>query len=224
MTPYYQDDWVTLYHGDCLEMMPQLSAVDFVVTDIPYNAGKKYGSEFNDRKPWPEWCAWLDKTVSLALDGARGMFSFLSNTAYRKYLRIGMHEPQWTAVWHKPFSMAACGLSFFPHWEPIVYWGINRKKEWLFGPDVLSYNVCRNVWGHPTEKPLRLMKDLISRTYGVVLDPFAGSGTTLRAAKELGRKAIGIEINEEYCEVIAERMAQDTLPFVEHTKPEQLKL
>ena len=66
---------------------------------------------------------------------------------------------------------------------------------------------------HPTEKPVRLMSAILEWTQGVVLDPFMGSGTTLRAAKDLGRKAIGIEIEEKYCEIAAKRLSQEVLPL-----------
>jgi site-specific DNA-methyltransferase (adenine-specific) len=65
---------------------------------------------------------------------------------------------------------------------------------------------------HPSQKPIKLMKDILLKCpEGIVLDPFMGSGTTLRAAKDLGKKAIGIEINEEYCEIAAERMSQTVM-------------
>jgi site-specific DNA-methyltransferase (adenine-specific) len=66
---------------------------------------------------------------------------------------------------------------------------------------------------HPTEKPLELMTELISKTIGTILDPFMGSGTTLRATKDLNRKAIGIEIEEKYCEIAAKRMEQEVFKF-----------
>ncbi len=68
-----------------------------------------------------------------------------------------------------------------------------------------------SVIGHPTPKPIELMIVLVGESRGVVLDPFVGSGTTLRAAKDLGRQAIGIEIEERYCEIAAKRMAQEVL-------------
>jgi DNA modification methylase len=82
---------------------------------------------------------------------------------------------------------------------------------WTDAAPGLAFNSHRRL--HPNEKPLDLMARLIQPTTGTILDPFMGSGTTLRAAKDLGRKAIGIEIEERYCEIAAERLAQEVLPL-----------
>ena len=96
-----------------------------------------------------------------------------------------------------------------PHWEPVLFYGMTEKAKrsdvWTFNPEKPN--------GHPTPKPLDLWKSLITILPGVVLDPFAGSGTTGRVAKDLGRKAILIEIEERYCEIAAKRMAQTVLPL-----------
>ena len=218
--PYYVDDAVCIVHGDCREVLPKLEGkVDIVITDPPYNAGKNYGKNTNDRRPWNEWAEWLDDTWDLCLEKSeQGVLSFLSQTAYRAYVRHGRHEMAWTAAWVKPLSMAICAAPFMPHWEPIAYWGPARRKRgdgFGWGSDVLTFNVeyGKYRWGHPTPKPLMLLRDLVSRVDGLILDPFMGSGTTLRAAKDLGRRAIGIEIEERYCKLAAKRMAQAALPL-----------
>ena len=131
LTPYYQDAAATLYHGDCREILPQLAPIfEVTVTDPPYNAGKNYGEATNDRREWPEWCAWFDDVLSLCLPLSRdGVLSFLSQTAYRQYVRLGRHEMAWSAVWIKPLSMAVCAAPFMPHWEPIAYWGDKRRRR-----------------------------------------------------------------------------------------------
>lgn len=208
--PYYEDANVRLFHGDCRPWLSLLRA-DVVLTDPPYNCGKNYGELTDDRLPWPEWCEWFDGVVEACSGAAPDVFAFLSQPAFRQYLRLGRYEPAWTMVWHKPLSMAICATPFMPHWEPISYWGTAKRTKEAgarWGSDVIQANVeiGKERWGHPTPKPLALMLDLVSRLDGVILDPFAGSGTTLAASKQLGRTAIGIEINEAYCERIARRL------------------
>lgn len=213
MEPYYDRDGIKLFVGDCREILPALRA-DVVITDPPYNAGKNYGKTTNDRMEWPEWCRWWDECLALQLECAPDVLAFLSQTAYRKYCRLGAHEPDWDLAWVKPLALSVCAMPFMPHHEPIAYWGKTRKKDKAFwGSDVLTHNVTRNEWGHPTEKPIRLMRELVGKFEGVILDPFAGSGTTLRAAKDLRREAIGIEINSSYADIIIRRMGQAVLPL-----------
>jgi DNA modification methylase len=101
-----------------------------------------------------------------------------------------------------------------PHWEPIPYFGPVRKSAAVFwGSDVFTCNVefGRARHGHPTPKPLALMRDILGRfpSTTVFCDPFAGSGTTLLAARQLGRRAIGIEISEPYVETAIRRLEND---------------
>ncbi len=210
MKPYYQDDFATIFHGDCRELLPELKA-DVVITDPPYNAKKKYGLGTNDNRPWDEWVRWFVDCRDLCLGAAPDALFFLSQRAHAEVIGRD-RRPDWTLVWSKPLSLAICALPFMPHWEPIAYYGKTRRKDGAFwGGDVLRHNVTKNIYGHPAEKPIRLMVDLVSRFTGVVLDPFAGSGTTLVAAKALGRKSIGIEIEEKYCEIAANRLRQEVL-------------
>jgi hypothetical protein len=141
----------------------------------------------------------------------------------------------WLAVWHKPLStgVRAGNSPIVPHWSPIVLYGIHTLgTKTAFTPDVFAHRPERgghqnglkgreswasaDVAGHPTPLPLSLCVELISafgQSDGPVLDPFMGSGTTLRAAKDLGRRAIGIEIEERYCEIAAKRLGQQVLDF-----------
>jgi site-specific DNA-methyltransferase (adenine-specific) len=143
----------------------------------------------------------------------------LSQTAWKHYTRLGEHEITWTLVWHKPLAMSVTALPFMPHWEPIAYFGKARKsKSNVWGGDVITCNVAfgKKRHGHPTEKPEALMLQILRRfTYGgkrqklkspVIGDPFAGSGTTLVAARALGLKAWGIEINKDYADMIVKRL------------------
>ena len=216
MKPYYEEAGITIYHGDCLEIFPQIEAAEFVVTDPPYNAKKKYGKGTNDARPWPEWCEWIDEVLDHCRWHAPYVFCFLSQTAYRRYVRLGRHEVKWSAIWHKPLAMAACAGPFMPHWEHLALFGQFGGKQARWGGDVFTANVevGKTRWDHPTPKPYALMTKLLARLAPTsIIDPFAGSGTTLRAAKDLGIRAIGIEIEEKHCETIAIRLRQSVMNF-----------
>ena len=126
-------------------------------------------------------------------------------------------KPRWVICWHKPSSVSFSALGGYNAWEPILVYGKLPKGQ-RFIHDVLTYvpmNFVTEEWAqHPCPKQPILWKKLvetISVEGETILDPFMGSGTTLRAAKDLGRKAIGIEIEERYCEIAAKRMAQGVL-------------
>jgi DNA modification methylase len=198
MTPYYQDGAVTIYHGDCREIMPALSGVDLVLTDPPYGIGLIYGEETRDSTE--VFKEILQLLTEWPLPTA---FTLPSTRLFDLPLR-----PDWIGVWHKPMAMGFWNTLFYPHWEAICFYRFEGKLE---RDDVWVANTEKPN-GHPTPKPLNLWKPLLSCLPGeTTLDPFMGSGTTLRAAKDLGRKAIGIEIEERYCEIAANRMAQSVM-------------
>ena len=210
MTTYYQDDYVTLYHGDCRELLPSIEA-DVVVTDPPYGmryavrppnrggkpiAGEHLAPVVGDDQPFDPTPI-IDLGLPTVMFGGNHYASRLPDS--RSWL-----------VWDKrdgvmQNTMADCEMA----WSN------------LGGPE----RIFRHVWGgflrdsqrgeptrHPTEKPVALMVWCIEQMpSGTILDPFAGSGTTLVAAKSLNRKAIGIEIEERYCEVAANRLRQEVL-------------
>lgn len=187
MTPYYQDDAVTIYYGDCREWMP---AADVIVTDPPYG-GAPYGPEVD------EW-----------LPLARSIGPVATFCGVRYIWRYP--EPTWVLAWARPASVQRNGsLRGFNNWEPILLYGVEALANDLI---LVPHTAADADFDHPTPKPLRLMTALLGRMpSGSVLDPFAGSGTTLVAAKSLNRKAIGIEIEERYCEIAAKRCSQEVL-------------
>ena len=210
MNPYYEDSAVTIYHGDCREILPILPKVDLVLTDPPYGVGKDYGSSSDDI---PETFAWASKMVAETLLPS-AVLSSVSNMRFAP-------DPDWTGVFRKTYgAMAMFSMPFYPHWEAILFYNL---KGYYFGNKGHRSDVFEclpetaSKIGHITPKPLGLMSQLIEfmPAKGTILDPFMGSGTTLRAAKDLGRKAIGIEIEEKYCEIAAKRMAQEVLEFKE---------
>lgn len=228
MTPYYDDpkSGITIYHGDCREILPRVAG-GAIITDPPYGAGVKYGTAYDDTPSELYW-PWMREMITIMRASAPVVAFTHRNAALRE-----LHGYDWVAVWHKPGSFGArIGNSpILPQWEPIFLYGIHTigvRGEML--SDVLSFNpqragnnskIGREKWkaaqfaNHPCPKPSGLYARLIRCLCpdGVVLDPFMGSGTTLRAAKDLRRRAIGIEIEERYCEIAARRLDQEILPF-----------
>lgn len=232
-TPYYDEGGITLYLGDCLRLLPRLDLGinGMCITDPPYNARKNYGPATNDNRLWPDWVRWLNKRFGRWEESCPETLMFLSQTAYRHYVRHSRRDMYWSAIWHKPLSMAVCAAPFMPHWEHICYFGERKKGQVRhadgtfvkhsapgWGSDVFTANIeiGKDRFGHPTPKPMKLMREIVGRVAGdveFILDPFAGSGTTLRAAKDLGVRAIGIEIDERHCAQAVRRLQQGVLDF-----------
>lgn len=220
---------IEIHVGDCREVLKTLpnESVDLVITDPPYNVGVDYGFGAGaDRKE--DYVGWLNHIWELAGRVCREG-GLLIYTNRNNFIPLGMSPPKpWKffhlAVWHKPLSLRPAFYGICPHWEPIFIL-LKGKKPWrpyrsdsVFN-DVISVNVeygRKNE--HPTIKPLGLFAVIIDfwcPPGGTVLDPFAGSGTTLAAAKLLGRKAIGIEINPKYKPMIEKRIAETTFKDIE---------
>ena len=223
-TPYYQDDLVTLYHGDCREVTAWLEA-DVLVTDPPY--GIDYRS--NSRRQT------LDRSIdgdsdTLTRDRALRMWrqhmseGEIGGGMWRPALMFGTWRrrrplnTKMLLIWDTKgaLGMGDTSLPWKPSHQEIYVLG--RGFEGHRGSDVLRcapvQSLGYNGRSHPHEKPVELMADLIRKCpWPTVADPFAGSGSTLLAARMEGRKAIGVETREHYCEAIAKRLqsAQDTL-------------
>ena len=193
---YYQDDTVTIYHGDCREITGLWP--DVMLTDPPYGVGKAAW----DIHVWPEPPASLK---------AAGIIPGVSNigTAPDGWRHLTY---RWTLAAHLTNGMTR-GAVGFGNWIPCLLYAADDVSLFAQAQDCASFAVGREVKpDHPSPKPLNVMRWFLSRLPdGLVLDPFMGSGTTLRAAKDLGRKAIGIEIEERYCEIAAKRCAQEVL-------------
>ena len=222
MKPYYADDRVTLYHGDCREVLPDLPPMDLVLTDPPYginyvsNAGVGKGT-----KPI------TNDGARLSLRLYRSVFPLLKAehilwfTRWDAWPDVWVEMGQWfpmrgMLIWDK----GTPGMGDLHHWglsyEMIASAGSGRISGGRDGSILRHNGVPPGVRIHPTEKPVSLLSYLITKLEAqTVLDPFAGSGSTLVAAKQLGRHAIGVELEERYCEVIAKRLAQGVLDFGE---------
>ena len=199
MTPYYADDLVTIYHGDCREWMPE---ADVVVTDPPYGidfAGQPTKwQRLAGQKP-ERWDHKRFGDIGLIVDAAPFVCIWGGN-----YYDLPPSRG-WMA-WTKPDAPPSMGSVEF------AWTNLNQNARHI------SYSIgatnAERV-GHPTQKPLAVMRwCLAGMPKGTVLDPFAGSGTTLVAAKSLGRRSIGIEIEERYCEIAAQRCSQEVLGLV----------
>lgn len=228
MSLYYSDDYVTLYHGVALDVLAGMedASVKAVLTDPPYTerthdkaktnrvgAGKAITfASFTDE--------YLESNLSECGRVSQGWV--VATLDYRHAVKFDVAPPkglkcQRIGVWVKTNpTPQMTGDRPAQGWEAIAY--LHREKgrsKWNGGGKHGNYvTPVAAPEGHPTAKPLSIMRDwvnLFSDPGDTVLDPFAGSGTTLRAAVDNGRKAIGIELNEAYCELIATRLSQGAL-------------
>lgn len=218
--PYYEDDHVTIYHGDCREVTEWLTA-DVLVTDPPY--GMAY--ESNRRGKRGETAASAGRARSIAGDDDTSVRDeVLRVWGCRPALVFGTWKrPRPTATKHvltwlkgDHLGMGDLSVPWRPNTEEVYVLGSgfsgHRGTSVLDYPGPVSWATKGRM--HQHQKPVELMHDLLSKCPpGVIADPFMGSGSTLRAAKDLGRKAIGIELDERYCEIAANRMGQEVLDF-----------
>jgi len=217
--PYYEEPNITIYHGDCLEIMPELTEkVDLVLTDPPY------GTKTDQREEWMigEFSNVMPIALplirqSLVSDGAFYCFTSWSQMAdwllrYQQYFKL-----QNIIIWDKQRHSGCFSPNSWQFtWEGVFFGIKGSRKIRKYQKDVIrSKETGQRI---AMQKPVDIIKQLLEASTdenNIVLDPFMGSGTTLVAAKELGRRAIGIEIEEKYCEIAVRRLAQGVLPFKE---------
>lgn len=209
-SPYYRDESVTIYHGDCREIVPELGKFDLLLTDPPYGIGWDTNySRFSSKKRGPG--GGKDKAKVIGDDAGFDPSTWLS---FDQAIMWGANhycaklpEGGTWLVWDK---RNADGTAFLADAE--LGWWNKGAGVYIFSRSGQQH---RSVSGglHPTQKPVSLMQWCIKKAGDVqtILDPFAGSGTTGRAAKDLGRKATLIEIEERYCGIAANRMRQEVL-------------
>ncbi len=210
MKPYFTDSTGTIqiFHGDCREILPLVRA-DVVVTDPPYGVGYEYGEGYDDNKTREQFIEWARPWF----EACRRAAPTLLITGQARLPDYAMIEPwKWLICWWKPAAMGRSPVGFC-NWEPVALWGKGSRggSDFVRAPIIPDESIA----GHPCPKPLEWAAGLIKLfpDAETILDPFMGSGTTLRAAKDLGRRAIGIEIEERYCEIAAKRLQQEVLPF-----------
>ncbi len=202
--PYYEDSAVQIYHGDCREFDFN---TDAVITDPPWNMG--YFKD--DSKSWKEYSEWLDSVLIKFCASAGGQVWFLSSKSIPHVAHL---FSEWTAFASvKNFSQMN-GHTLPNCWDIAFIRStqfLGRGRNWFH---CNTAGMLSDRTDHPTPRTYDVMSYIIGmHGWMTILDPFMGSGTTLRAAKDLGRKAIGIEIEERYCEIAARRMAQEVFQF-----------
>ena len=216
MKPYYQDKWVTIYHGDCREILPTLEPVDLVLTDIPFNVGKDYGTA-NDNLPLPEYVQFIDDVFTLIRLSDLSSALIKVPTKYLMHLKFGTLLYKWAIGLYVPNSMKPFANGFNQLGLVLWYYKQQALKP-TFANDVYMHNRDGEMRAsgqiHPNPMDDNFVLRLIagySTTESVILDPFLGSGTTCYCAKKLNRKSIGIEIEEKYCEIAAKRCSQEVM-------------
>lgn len=221
--PYYEDELVTLYHGDCLELADLWTGADFMITDPPYGMAHAPRGTYNSatgrtHRPTHGDHIEGDKTLAVrdaALDTwGRERPAIIFGTWRQERPENTAHRLIW---WKRGQAPGPARAAFMLQDEEIYVLG----KGWLESSppmrSVLETHEARSQEvsriGHPTPKPVGLMESLILKCppAAVIADPFAGSGSTLVAAKALGRKAVGVELEERYCEIAARRLSQGVL-------------
>lgn len=217
-TPYYSDDMVTIYHGDCRDILPEIETVDLVLTDPPYGVGEVTHNRANSQRgaaaaksrDYGE-IAWDEETPEAELIQAviaKGRYAVVWGGNH-----LGLLPPAscWL-VWDKDNGdngYADCELA----WTNLPGAVRRRRHRWM-GMLQEHGGKDKEVRYHPTQKPVPVMCWAINSApedCKTILDPFMGSGTTLRAALDMGRKSIGIEKEERYCEIAVTRLAQQVM-------------
>ena len=234
MKPYFQDDAVTIFHGDCLEIMPQIGQrFDICFTSPPYNKGKQSGAYANMRNAYESWsddlpeneyAQWQRQCLQQMSSISDAVFynhkpqikdgSIILPTIYIPE-NVNLRQ---VIIWDRGGGFNHSPGQFVPSCEWIM---LLACKEWKMptrgsgaAGDVWRIKIADDKTDHPCAFPLELVSTAILATGAkTVLDPFGGSGSTGRAAKDLGKKAVLIELEEKYCEMAAKRMEQQVLPL-----------
>lgn len=226
MEPYWSDSQVTLYHGDCREVLASLPRplAHAVVTDPPFfmPAQPYAGRDEGWQRSWADtsilatWWGVMAEALTRATMPDGHLLVFCDDSSYPVF-----YPPVYTRwpnigclIWDK--GRPGMGTAWRGSSELIIaargrsaYWTGGARGSVLRFTPVSSANRV-----HPVDKPVALLRDLIEPITppgAMVLDPFAGGGSTLLAARDLGRRAIGIELEERYCEQAARRLSQPVL-------------
>ena len=213
MKPYYDDGrGIVIYHGDCREIVPSLGKFDLLLTDPPYGIG-----EGNQKR--------ILSRANAAAARDYGHSEWDSEPPDRELLKVVLNCSKWKILWGGNYFEGLSGQRGWLVWDKdnggndfadceLAWTNLEsavRKFTWRWAGMLQQNMADKDTRFHPTQKPVALMAWCIERAGEVqnILDPFAGSGTTGRAAKDLGRKCTMIEREEKYCEIAARRMEQE---------------
>lgn len=210
MSLVYDKDGIKIYNGDCIELIPKLfgeKEIDLCLTDPPYGVGYEYDL-YDDTKENLKYL--ISRSMSEILRVSSVTLLTCGNGNQHLY-----PVPTWTLAW---VITAGAGQNKwgFTCWQPILAYGKNPYRSNRMGarPDIILSNERSEKTGHSCPKPIGLWTEVLKKgsvhETDLILDPFMGSGTTLLAAKRTGRKAIGIELSKNYCDIAIERLENDT--------------
>ncbi len=225
MKPYYEHAGITIYHGDCLEIASVLN-YSSILSDPPWGSDTACNSQrFSSPNGLKYWGAIEDRSLVHRHESVHGDSEPFDPSPWinqpailwgANHFASRLPDSGGWLIWDKRLGAEEMAAKGWPLGEAELAWTNVRGATRVF----------RNLWSgllrrsergefyHPTQKPVALMEwCLLFLADGITLDPFMGSGTMLVAAKKLGRQAIGIEIEERYCEIAAKRLSQEVLQF-----------
>jgi DNA modification methylase len=218
MQPYYDHAGITIFNADCRDVLPTLGPVELVLTDPPY--GVNHDTDYT-RFTGPEHDRhlWMSRTHTPLANDRESFDPAHLLSIGSQHIIFGMNHfsqhlpPGSLLVWDK--RDPAGGASLMSDAE--AAWWDHGRGIYIFSHMWIGYRRKSEIGQHthPTQKPVSLMRWCIQRSKatGTILDPYMGSGPVLQAAKELGSRAIGIEIDERYCEIAARRLSQEVFDF-----------
>ena len=222
MKPYYEHGGITIYHADCRDVVDSLSEINLVLTDPPYgiNGGRGHGNRARGKGRY-ETHGWED-TPDYIANVCVPVIAKCIDIAERVIVTPGVRNLPLYLNETAPNDMGCLhtsGAAGFGSWggvtyHPVLYYGRDPRAGIAQVPNGKMMNERSPKNGHPCPKPLNICKWLVEKGSldgEIILDPFAGSGMSLLAAKHLGRRAIGIEIEERYCEIAAKQLSQEVM-------------
>ena len=216
MKPYFESGEQTIYHGRAEEIVPTLGKFDLLMTDPPY--GISYCSGMTGHNGGVSLPGIVGDEDASLRDEILAMLSAVPSIVFGSWKVARPANTRAVLIWEKGdhVGMGDLSLPWKPNTEEIYVLGHgfsgHRGSSVLRFNAPVSWNSTAFGRQHPHQKPLDLIKFLLSKCpQGSVIDPFMGSGTTLIAAKAFGLRAVGIEVEEAYCEIAATRLAQEVL-------------